>query len=361
MDRQQRLIGIDLFRGLAVLAVAILHVVDGGSIDSIAGWRQITDFAMFAVPFFLALSFYLAINKLYRSSQPYPLRSRLVRLLVPYGIWSSVYLLYKIAKYCASGEMSRLVDLVGDPLSLICFGTAAFHLYFLPLLAIGSVLIKSSEWAILKKISWRKLTLFCLINLLIYEALLNSGNEYQLSTSQAFQPLLKTVFPTENSNPLLRLILVLAAWMIRCTPYILISTIIAHPSSTKFIQNLTSKLPWLWLFIFIGLNLSVTQFLPRSIAEFTCGYSALLAAISISSILKYNYWIESLGTCSFGIYFIHLLIIEIFQSIAKRIYPNYIYHNSNVGLVLMAIVVVVISWLITLLLMKNQKLSEVIF
>ena len=83
MKRQQRLIGIDLFRGLAVLAVAILHVVEGGSIDSISGWRQITDFALFAVPFFLALSFYLAIEKLYLSPQPYPLGARLTRLLVP--------------------------------------------------------------------------------------------------------------------------------------------------------------------------------------------------------------------------------------------------------------------------------------
>lgn len=360
MNRQQRSIGIDLFRGLAILAVAILHI-DGGIQVLPIGWSRITDFALFAVPFFLALSFYLAIAKLAASSQPYPLRSRLVRLLVPYGIWSGVYLFYKVAKYGATGEMSKLVDLFGDPLGLICFGTAAFHLYFLPLLAIGTVLIKFSEWAMLKKISWQRLALLCLISLLIYEVLLRSGNEYQLSTSQAFQPLLKTIFPTGNSNPLLRLILVVAAWMIRCAPYVAIGTILTHPSSTKVCQNLISKLPWLWLFIFVSLNLTAAQFLPRSIAEVACGYSALFAAISISSILKYNYRIESLGTCSFGIYFIHLLIIEIFQSIAKRIYPNYIYHNSSVGLVLMAIVVVVLSWAITALLMKNNKLSRIIF
>jgi fucose 4-O-acetylase-like acetyltransferase len=360
MNPQQRSIGIDLFRGLAILAVVILHV-DEGIQATPTGWSQITSFALFAVPFFLALSFYLAIDKLYRSSQPYPLRSRLVRLLVPYGIWSSVYLFYKVIKYGASGEMSRLVDLVSDPLALFCFGTAAFHLYFLPLLAIGTVLIKFSEWAILKKISLRRLALLCLLSLLIYEVLLSSGNEYQLSTAQAFQPLLKNTFPTGNSNPLLRLILVLAAWMIRCAPYVLISMILARPSFTKFIQNITSKLLWLWLFIIIGLNLFITQFIPRSIAEIVCGYSALLAAISISSILKYNYWIENLGTCSFGIYFIHLLIIEIFQSIAKRIYPNYIYTNSSVGLLLMAVVVVILSWTITSLLMKNKKLSKIIF
>ena len=124
MDRQLRLIGIDLFRGLAILAVAILHVVGGRAIESIAGWQQITDFTLFAVPFFLALSFDLAIEKLYLSPQPDPLQARLARLLIPYLFWIAAYLLYKMVKYGTAGEVSRFINLFADPLALICFGGA---------------------------------------------------------------------------------------------------------------------------------------------------------------------------------------------------------------------------------------------
>lgn len=360
MDRQKRLIGIDLFRGLAILAVAILHV-DGGIKVLPTGWSRITDFALFAVPFFLALSFYLAIDKLYVSSHPYPLRSRLIRLLVPYGIWSGIYLLYKVIKYSVTGEISTLVDLVGDPLSLICFGGAAFHLYFLPLLAIGTVLIKFVEWAISRKISLLKLALLFLVSLLGYEALLSSGNEYQLGVGRAFEPLMAAILPFGNYNPILRLILATAAWIIRCLPYVLLSSVLAHPSAHKFRRNLESKRPFLWLFIFLVLSVFVARFLPRSVYEVARGYSALLAAISISSILKHNYSIENLGTCSFGIYFIHLLIIEIFQSICKRVYPDYIFHVNSAFLLLAAIGAFGISWIITALLIQNKKLSRIIF
>jgi len=361
MDRQLRLIGIDLFRGLAILAVAILHVVDRGSIESIAGWQQITNFALFAVPFFLALSFYLAIDKLSVSPKPFPLRSRLTRLLIPYSIWSAFYLVYKVVKYSTAGEFSKLTNFVSDPLSLICFGGSAFHLYFLPLLAIGTVLIKFSEWAIAKKISLVGLALLCVGSFLSYEALLRSGNEYQIGVNQAFQPLVAAVLPAANSNPLWRSILVVIACIVRCVPYILVGKILTHPASKKFRLNFVGKYPVWCLLTFLILNIFGSQFLPRSLYEVIRGYAALLAAISISEVLKYNHWIEDLGTFSFGIYFIHLFIIEVFQSIAKRVYPDYIYQIDVAGLLMAAIIVVGISWTITSLLMRNKRLSSILF
>jgi surface polysaccharide O-acyltransferase-like enzyme len=360
IERQKRLIGIDLFRGLAIFAVAIVHT-DGGIQAIPTGWSRITDFALFAVPFFLALSFYLAIDKLYASRNPYPLRSRLIRLLIPYSIWSAVYLFYKVVKYVIGGESSRLLNLFSDPLSLVCFGGAAFHLYFLPLLAIGTVLVKFSEWAIAKKISVAGLALLGLVSLLSYEALLMSGNEYQIAINQAFQTLVASVLPTGNLNPLWRWILVVVACTIRCAPYIVLSTILTHPAANKFRLNLVDKYPLLWLVVFLGLNIFGAQFLPQSGYEIARGYSALLAAISVSHVLKDNSSIESLATCSFGIYLIHLFVIEFFQSLAKRVYPDYIYHTNTPILLLMAIVVVAISWAITSLLMRNKRLSRILF
>jgi surface polysaccharide O-acyltransferase-like enzyme len=361
MDRQKRLIGIDLFRGLAIFAVAILHVVDGGSIASIAGWQQITDFALFAVPFFLALSFYLAIEKLYLSPQPYPVRARLMRLLVPYLFWSAVYLLYKIVKYGVAGEMSKLVNLFVDPLALICFGGTAFHLYFLPLLAVGTVSIKLLDLARFTSRSWQGLVLLGLLSLLGYEILLRTGNEYQLAIGCAFEPLFAAVWPPGNTNPILRLLLAIVAWGLRCLPYIFVGAILAHPNTSKFRLNLVERHPVVWVSLFVILNLCGDLFLPQAVYEVSRGYVALLAAIACSHSLKDNSLIKSFGICSFGIYLIHLLAIEIFQSLAKRIDPDYIYHVQSIVLLVAAIASVAISWLVISWLMKNKRWSQLMF
>jgi fucose 4-O-acetylase-like acetyltransferase len=356
---KNRLTGIDLFRGLATFAVVVLHAGKGVQVVPPV-WSQIIDFALFAVPFFLALSFYLSIDKLYSSPQPYPLRSRLARILIPYGVWSAFYLIYRVAKYGMSGEFSKLLDLVLDPLSLICFGGASPPLYFLPLLGIGMVLIKLSELSIEKNISLKRLALLCVASFLSYEMLLISGNGYDIVTHLAFQPLLAATFPIHISNPILRSISVVVACSVRLFPYILVGMILAHPALNKFRLNL-DRYPFLWLSVFICLNMFGSQILPQSLYEIIRGYSGLLTAISFSFRLKGNYYIDSLGSCSFGIYLIHFFIIEIFQSIAKRTYPDHIYHINAMMLMVISVAIMVVSWIITSFLMKNKRLSKTLF
>lgn len=360
MDQQKRLIGIDLFRGLAIFEVVILHISEGIPILP-TFWAQIADFALFAVPFFLAVSFYLAISKLYSSPKPYPLRSRLARILVPYCFWSAFYLLYKVGKYTFAGESSKLLNLLNDPLSLIFFGGTSFHLYFLPLLAIGMLLVKSSEVLIKRNIPLKALCLISLASFLSYEILLMTGNEYQIGINIAFQNFLASVFPTGNSNPILRFVLIVIACIIRSLPYVLVGMILSHPSSTKFHLRCINGHPFIWLFIFIIFDEFGSKILPQSLHEIIRGYSALLTAISFQSILKENHLLKSLGFCSFGIYLIHLFIIEIFQSIIKRVYPSYINQANAIMLIIESILVLLISWAITFLIMRNKKLSGILF
>jgi peptidoglycan/LPS O-acetylase OafA/YrhL len=357
---QQRLLGIDLFRGLAIYAVILLHIDEGVKVMPPL-WSKITDFALFAVPFFLATSFYLATHKLYISQKKYPLRSRLVQLLVPYGVWSVFYILYKTAKYVVAGESEKLLNIFKDPLSCIFFGGTAFHLYFLPLLATGTFLISLVNLLISRKISIRILGIITFFSLLTYEVVLFSGNGLKTPENVAFESLLSAVFPGGNSNPFLRLMLVLFFWSLRCFPYVMIAMILSNPSVNQNFLGLINRYSWLWVLVFVGFNIIGALITPQGIYDVARGYTALFAAIAISSKIKHPTLIKSLGLCSFGIYLIHLLFVEIFQSAFVRLHPNYIYDVNTFVLLLSSGVVLVVSWGITSFLLKQKRISKFIF
>jgi len=360
MKKQQRLTGIDLFRGLAMYAVIIVHIDEGVEVLP-PTWLKVTNFASFCVPFFLAAAFYFAINKLYRSQDRYPLRLRLERLLIPYGVWSALYLLYKSAKYLAAGESGRLLELFQDPLSLVFFGGASYHLYFLPLLAMGTLLVKLVEFLITRKFSLKAVGLIALISLLVYEVVLFSGNGLKEPGNIAFEPLLAAIFPEGNSNPLLRLLLVELAWALRCLPYIMVAMLLTHPAANTFSYNLITKHSAFWALLFLAINIFSSGVLPDAVGEISRGYSALIVALSISSFLKEDPLIKNIGFCSFGIYLVHIFFVETFQSIAIRLYPEYVNSVSIFFLLAATTTVFISSWVTTILLMRNEKISHVLY
>ncbi len=359
MKRQQRLFGIDLFRGLAIYAVVIQHTDQGILVQPLV-WSWIKDFARFAVPFFLATAFYLAIDKLYRSQSPYLLPSRLTRLLIPYSVWTFFYLLYKALKWTVAGESSKILGLFQDPLSLFFFGGAAFHLYFLPLLVTGTLLLKFSEFLIQRQVSWRELAIAGLSSVLIYEILLVSNYDPN-GFNIPFQPLLATAFPSSDYNPIARWVLVELAYTLRCLPYILVGMLLLHPDARNCCLKLTDRYPFLWLLLFFICNAFGSLVLPQAVYEIARGYTALLAAIALSNYLKDYAPIGNLALCSFGIYLGHLFFVEIFQSVAVRVDPDYMYHINTATLIAISIIILLISWGTTLLLMRYKNLSRVMF
>ena len=92
MKEKQRLLGIDLFRGIAAYAVILVHSGDetwGIPVDQSAS--EFRHLFYFAVPFFLATSFYFTTSKpninVYRKFW----LSRFQRILIPYLVSMLVY------------------------------------------------------------------------------------------------------------------------------------------------------------------------------------------------------------------------------------------------------------------------------
>lgn len=358
-----RLTGIDLFRYLAIYAVIILHSDEGVSVHP-TGWATILDFSGFAVPFFLGTFFYFAFKKIYATGEYY-LKLRLTRLLIPYLFWTIIFTIYKTFKYLLQNEFDSLNKQFHDPIALIFFGGAAFHLYFLPLLVSGTIFIKPMSWLIKKQIKLRVLFSLCLLTLFLYEAVLISGsffNTVHNETAIISQSLLNYPFIANTKYVcLLKLLLVELAFLIRCLPYIFISALIAHPKIQSFFQHKNIKYTIITLGLFLIFNIFGGYLFLESIYEVGRGYAALLLAIFLSNYLLQNQIIKSLSLCSFGIYLIQLLFIETFQIIETRIYPGGMFRVSTPSLLIFATLNLAASWIVTDILMKRKSLAKLMF
>ena len=360
MGKIQRLTGIDLLRGLAIYAVVILHS-DEGILVKPMGWTAISQFSGFAVPFFLATSFYLIIKKLYISGSHYPWKTRLTRLLIPYGFWSLVYLLQKSIRYLSKNETDKLIHLFQDPVSIIFFGGAAFHLYFIPLLLSGTLLIKSVDFLIKRLVKPSTIIIALLVSTFVYEILLLSGNSFQISTTIGFQKLVESTIPTANQNLVFRILLGELALIIRCLPYIFMAMLLKQYDISKKLLQFNTSYTLVLSCIFITLNIYGSLFIPESLYEITRGYTTLLLAISLSTHLKENDIVTNLGSCSFGIYLLHLLIVEVFRSMENEFYAITKIPISTLTLLIFSILIFLLSWAATNLLMKKKSVAKLMF
>lgn len=359
----QRLTGIDLFRGIAVYGVAILHSGDLGGNEATTGWVGIIrHFSNFAVPFFLATSFYLTINRLYTNKYRYSLNSRLSRLLIPYAIWSIIYLALKLSQYWILHQSDELGKIFQDPISLIFLGGGHYHLYFIPLLLTGTVIVKIAEYFIRHKVNLKTLVLLLMLVTTIYELMLVSGNSFILGPNIAFQEIIKVIFPNGNSNPLLRFLLVELSWTLRCLPYIFVAMILSHSSVHKYFLNFNYRHTTIIFLTFVFVNLFKLEILPQSIYEVIRGYISLSLAIGISSTVKENHLVKNIGVCSFGIYLMHALVIAMLKIIANKFYPNLFGHVSVVTVLTFASLSFMLSWAVTYsIILKKKEASKLIF
>lgn len=361
MKNQRRLLGIDLCRGLAAFAVILVHSGDrswGIPISDSA--IQLRHSFYFAVPFFLAASLYFTTQKDLSNFSWYFWQKRLKRIVVPYLLWSVFYLISKSIVFGFSNDNSQISKLFSDPLSIIFFGGASYHLYFLPLL------LSATLWLYLardiKKISTLSLILWLIFSIFIYQIIFLTDNSFEMDSYIAFSNIIN-FFPSGNwFYPIWRVILVYFAWSLRCLPYFLGAILI-----NRLLENSTDK--WLYskqiifLLAFIFLLNTVGKkiiTLPFIINNLVIAYSLLLLGLSISKYIKDNVLIRNVGLCSFGIYLIHPFVKSAVEIILIQFLPEITNKVSINSIFVYSISTFLLSWIFVFILSRNKFLSKLI-
>ena len=359
-NNKRRLVGVDLFRGIAAFAVAVLHSGDATIAPISNAAMDFRYFFRYPVAFFIATSFYFLVGSSAAAKPTARIVSRVKRILIPYAIWSLLYLLMKGLQFFFSAGTNKFTDILRDPVSAIFFGGVTVHLYFLPLLSMGTIAAIASE-SIFKNPKLEVLLVLFIISLIGYDLTIVSGNDFILGPNLAFRTFTEAIEPGSSQNSVIRLVAVPIAWIIRCLPYIFLAKFIKHITVQKYLQSMRPGYCGILVLSFIALNISHKIFISASVHELAVAFAGLLSAISISKYLQNYPWIESLGVCSFGIYLIHVSIIRVEWSLLQKMSPQLSSEITILNILLLSTSSFLFAWSISHLILKHKKISNFLF
>lgn len=361
MKEKQRLLGFDLLRGIAAYAVILVHSGDetwGIPVDrSAAEFRHLF---YFAVPFFLATSFYFTTSKPNINVSRKFWLSRFQRILIPYLVWTILYLVFKVIIFSLTQETESLSKLLADPWAIVFLGGISYHLYFLPLLGSGYILLFFGKY--LKKVNIKINIVLAALSILIYNLMLVYNNSFVLGLNLAFPEILELFQPNTIGYEITRLLLVELSWLLRCFPYLLVALLINNWKLNFYNYLFKSSLINIVLILtFILMNTIGKNLLPEALSEITIAYSLLLLAISISKIIKNNSAIINLGACSFGIYLIHPLVKSFIEIIIEQFLPNLAARVSIGSMLVYSGLTLILSWWIVSQSIRQKIIAKYMF
>jgi surface polysaccharide O-acyltransferase-like enzyme len=389
MKKKPRLLGVDLVRGISAYAVVFVHSGDetlGLPISQDAVTLRL--YFYFAVPFFLATAFYFLISKPEIDISWKFWRSRFDRIVIPYVTWSSIYIVFRSLFFWKSQELGRLEEFLKDPLAIGLLGGASYHLYFLPLLFTGTFLVAIAKYLQKTHISRPIVGCFAIFSIITYEWLLRSGNSFHLAPNTAFLSLSQTMGWETSQLPLLRLILVQIAWLVRCLPYLLVSVLLIplinkinnwnstySGSQSSYLQedilqsNSSDNSPaWkisyrlvvaiLCGVIFMMSNSPISIGVFDSLREILQASSLLLLSVIWSGYIQNNRPIQNVGACSFGIYLIHPFAMVGVKLFLARFLPGLANEVSIISMMTISIASFAISWIAIASMTKYKWISK---
>ena len=361
MNETHRASGIDLCRGLAAFAVILVHSGDetwGVPISDRA--IQFRHLFYFAVPFFLAASFYFSTKKTPLKIDRAFWQKKLQRIVLPYLLWSLLYIVAKLAIALLTKETEQMQQLLADPVAIIFMGAASYHLYFMPLLIAGMMLLYLANYLNQIKYPIFLLSFLATVSILLYQLLMVSQNDFNLGDYDAFVQL----FPATDWDNIFaqvwRCILVNLAWLIRCLPYFAIALLLQAilRKDTQWLYrpaNVTAIFGFFLLVDILG-----AKYLPNALSELLIAYSLLLFGIAVSQYISNSNLITNLGLCSFGIYLVHPLVKSIVEILLAKTLPQVTQSVSITSMLIYSISSFLFSWVAISLMQRNKLISQYI-
>jgi len=309
--RKDRDPSFDAFRAVAIIAVVAIHTVRCGLPETysqtgrfnflfLVGWQQLFNFA---VPVFLFISGYWLAKKPFKSFQDYKtfLVKRLSRIFVPYLFWSLVFCGYAAVKAHEINAYEVIIKLLT--------GQAAWGYYFIIVIAQLYILTPLLQY-INRRTSG--LILVLVLNIISLLALY-----------------LSRVFGVIRHLPAA---LPFYSWIIFYETGLFIASrddkTFATPKMRPFILPailiclLISELEGMILLLkYDNLEFAITSIKYSSFLYSACVISAFLFVRG-----RIEYWPKILvkaGEYSFGIYLMHMLVLDRVAAVARRISTIY--------------------------------------
>jgi peptidoglycan/LPS O-acetylase OafA/YrhL len=354
---EQRLLGVDLFRGIAAYAIVLIHSGDqtlGLPISQAALYLRL--FFFFTLPFFFATSFFFLLSKPEIDTPDKLWKSRLKHLVIPYLVWTIAYLIFRLSFFFKSGQIDRFWDLLNDPLGIFFLGSASYQIYFLPLLFVSNFLVLIPKYVPRIRTNYIITGFLALLSLGTYHWLMISGNAFRLHPNIAFYSVSQAIAWDFNSLPPLRLLLVEISWMLNCLPYLFVGILLA-PLCTQI--NQWNSRDRLITAFFCGaiIVLSSPAIFPntpdilKNVLEANC---LLILSILLSNYIKGGWVFESIGTCSVGIYLIHPFLMIGVRGLLAKMLPALSNEVSVLSIFVISMLTFIASWVVIALMMKNK-------
>jgi peptidoglycan/LPS O-acetylase OafA/YrhL len=309
MVKEGRRLGLDLAKGFAAYGVVVIHSL-GGRPRAEATEQFVGMFLGFAVPYFLAVSLFLTAGKLLESGTRGFLRGRVDRLIVPYLVWTLIFVLARSLLYAATGRADDLRTLWRSPLPLIFLGESSAQLYFIPLLFTGEVLAVALVAALGDRLRRPSVVVpIAAVGL----ALPWFDRIHHLSG------LKDPALPSWN-----RVALNEANYAAWCAPYLAGALLCQLGPVRRRLESIPGSSIGIVSFAVLGIDglsmvPAIEPYFPPLARQMVMAFGVLAAAIAISRYLRPSRWLESLAACTFGIYLMHPLVVEGFELAIGRV------------------------------------------
>lgn len=339
---------VDLIRVVAIFLVVVIHV--SGQLTNV--WGKIPNdqwiiadiyggIARISVPLFFMISGYLLLPRSESLSVFYT--KRMTKLLIPLVVWSLIYLGW----YCGNHPNTCTPSLVWD--LLLVQGTY-YHLWFL--YSLISIYLILPVLRLMIKPDTDKRILWYLIGLwLIFQPGLSIAHKFWNFSIKINAPLATGFVCYFVLGYLLgeitllraRIILTAVIWVI-CSLITIIGTYLFTRNSGQFEG---------FFYDFVSINVILASgaafLLLRSISE-----SRPFTSPNLHAILR------TLATSTFGIYLIHILVIEVLSGWIPFLHLNSFIGNAIWSVLLVSMVVFILSFLSVRILQKIPVLKSIV-